>query len=125
MQAICYLTPDEETEAGESRKNKDKQTRREENRREKKNKKKNKKNKKKETEKKDTFFDDYEDDYDEYEEDTESVTEVGEGEGEDEVTSDDCHVFQCDTVRYGYMVYTLVDKLQNLRSKIASSVDDY
>merc|ERR1711876_66987 len=99
--------------------NKDKQTRREEKRREKKNKKKNKKNKKKETEKKDTFFDDYEDDYDDYEEDTESVTEVGEGEGG--VTSDDCHVFQCDTVRYGYMVYTLVDKRQNLRSKIASS----
>jgi len=109
LQAICYLTPDEETgEAGESRKNKDKQKRREEKRKEKKNKK-NKKNKNKVT--------DSSDDYDD-----ELVTEASEDDDDNEVepelSDEDCNVFQCDTVRYGYQMFQLYDKIQNLRSQI-------
>lgn len=114
LQAICYMTPDEEEyEAGESRKNKEKQKRREEKRKEKKNKK-NKKNKHKDK--------DYTEDYvDNDVNTTEAPEDVDES---DELTSEDCDVFRCDTVRYGYQMVTLYGKIQNLRSKIDTLKQD-
>ena len=117
FQAICYLTPDDDEEyAGESRKNKDKQTRREERKKEKQKK---KKNKKKNKDKNDDFYDSY----DEEEEEVE-VTETPEGVDLDNVDSEDCEVFKCDMVRYGYQIFQVYDKVQNLRSKIDSLRDD-
>jgi len=120
LQAICYLTPDDEEEyAGESRKNKDKQTRREE---KKKEKQKRKKNKKKNKEKNDNSNDFYDED-EEYDE----VTETPEDDSvsdQDNVDSEDCEVFKCDMVRYGYQIFQLYDKVQNLRSKIDSLRED-
>ena len=108
------MTPDEEEyEAGESRKNKEKQKRREEKRKEKKNKK-NKKNKHKDK--------DYTEDYvDNDVNTTEAPEDVDES---DELTSEDCDVFRCDTVRYGYQMVTLYAKIQNLRSKIDTLKQD-
>ena len=117
FQAICYLTPDDENEyAGESRKNKDKQTRREERKKEKQKKKKNKKKNK-------DKIDDFYDLYDEEEED--EVTEYPEEDLDlDNVDSEDCQVFKCDMVRYGYQIFQLYDKVQNLKSKIDSLRDE-
>ena len=121
FQAICYLTPDDDDEyAGESRKNKDKQTRREERKKEKQKKKKNKKKNK------DKNVDFYDDLYDEEEEEDE-VTETPEEDDSvdlDNVDSEDCEVFKCDMVRYGYQIFQLYDKVQNLRSKIDDLRDD-
>jgi len=115
LQAICYMTPnDEESEAGEARKNKDKQKRREEKRKEKKNKK-IKKNKHK--------IKDFTDDYLDNDIDaTEAPENIDDASGE--LTSEDCDVFRCDTVRYGYQMATLYGKIQNLRSKIDSLKKD-
>merc|ERR1712062_678604 len=117
LQAICYLTPDEkEGEAGEARKNKDKQKRKEEKKREKKEKKKAKKNK---TKNKESDFDDYEDEIeieDEEEEEEGSVEE----ESDVKIEEEDCDVFQCDMVRYGYQAFQLYDKVQTLRQKFDS-----
>jgi len=119
LQAICYLTPDDESsEAGEGRKNRDKQKLREEKKREKKKnkEKKNKKNKKKEKEKlEDEYYDEYYDD-DIFDEDE----EIEDDEEDVEVTSEDCEVFKCDMVRYGYQMFQLYDKVQTLRQKISS-----
>lgn len=127
LQAVCYLTPDEEE--GEARKlNKDKQRRREEKRRQKQNKKKNK-NKKKKVEVEeydDDYYEDYEEDYEDEEEVTES-TDKNADEDDDydtnedgKVTSDDCHVFKCDLVKHGYTAFQLYNKVQNLRTQISS-----
>ena len=60
---------------------------------------------------------DYSDDYD-----NELVTEASEDDDDNEVepelSDEDCNVFQCDTVRYGYQMFQLYDKIQNLRSQI-------
>jgi len=121
LQAICYLTPDDEkSEAGESRKNKDKQKRKEEKKRAKKEKKKAKKNKNKN---KDSDFDDYEDEIeieDEEEEEEGSVEE----ESDVKIEEEDCDVFQCDMVRYGYQAFQLYDKVQTLRQKFDSLAEE-
>ena len=127
LQAVCYLTPDDEE--GESRKlNKDKQRRREEKRRQKQNKKKNKSKKKKVevVQEDDEYYEDYDEDYEDKEEVTESsdndddydTTEDG------KVTSDDCQVFKCDIVKHGYTAFQLYNKVQNLRSQISSLRED-
>jgi len=126
LQAVCYLTPDDEEE-GESRKlNKDKQRRREEKRRQKQNKKKNKSKKKKVevVQEDDEYYEDYDEDYEE------EVTESSDNEddydtNEDgKVTSDDCQVFKCDIVKHGYTAFQLYNKVQNLRSQISSLRED-
>lgn len=115
LQALCYLTPDEvESEAGESRKNKEKQKRKEEKKKEKK-KKKAKKNKNKN--KDDDYFEDYEDE--EIEDDFEKE-ENNEEESDLDIEEEDCDVFQCDMVRYGYQVFQLYDKVQTLRQQFDS-----
>ena len=41
------------------------------------------------------------------------------------MTSEDCEVFKCDMVRYGYQMFQLYDKVQTLRQKISSlNTDD-
>jgi len=123
LQAICYLTPgEEETEAGESRKNKEKQKRKEEKRKEKKKKKakKNKnKNKEKEKEKENEYYEDYEEDYDD-EEDYEDEADTEEEASEEKIEEEDCDVFQCDIVRYGYQAFQLYGKVQTLRQQFDS-----
>jgi len=119
LQAICYLTPgEEETEAGESRKNKEKQKRKEEKRKEKK-KKKAKKNKNKNKEKENDYFDDYEEDYED-EDDYEDEADNEEEESDEKIEEEDCDVFQCDMVRYGYQAVQLYGKVQTLRQQFDS-----
>jgi len=124
LQAICYLTPgEEETEAGESRKNKEKQKRKEEKRKEKKKKKakKNKnKNKEKEKEDENDYFDDYEEDYVDDEDDYEDEANTEEEESDGKIEEEDCDVFQCDIVRYGYQAFQLYGKVQTLRQQFDS-----
>lgn len=124
FQAICYLTPgEEETEAGESRKNKEKQKRKEEKRKEKKKKKakKNKnKNKEKEKEDENDYFDDYEEDYVDDEDDYEDEANTEEEESDGKIEEEDCDVFQCDIVRYGYQAFQLYGKVQTLRQQFDS-----
>ena len=123
FQAICYLTPaEEETEAGESRKNKEKQKRKEEKRKEKK-KKKAKKNKNKNKDKDNDYFDDYEEDYDDDdddEDDYEDEANTEEEESDVKIEEEDCDVFQCDIVRYGYQAFQLYGKVQTLRQQFDS-----
>jgi len=120
LQAICYLTPgEEETEAGESRKNKEKQKRKEEKRKEKK-KKKAKKNKNKNKEKENDYFDDYEEDYEDDEDDYEDEANTEEEESDEKIEEEDCDVFQCDMVRYGYQAFQLYGKVQTLRQQFDS-----
>jgi len=121
LQAICYLTPDDEkSEAGESRKNKDKQKRKEEKKRAKKEKKKAKKNKNKN---KDSDFDDYEDEIEIEEEEEEEEGSVEE-ESDVKIEEEDCDVFQCDMVRYGYQAFQLYDKVQTLRQQFNSLAEE-
>ena len=122
FQAICYLTPgEEETEAGESRKNKEKQKRKEEKRKEKKKKKaKKNKNKNKDKDKENDYFDDYEEEYDD-EDNYEDEANTGEEEESDvKIEDEDCDVFQCDMVRYGYQAFQLYGKVQTLRQQFDS-----
>ena len=111
MQAVCYLTPEDVTEEeGEGRKNKDKQDRREKEKKEKQERKKNKKKKKKKQEKaKDDI-------------DSEIATDVPDENESDndttEINSDDCEVFECDIVGYGYTAYKVFDKLRQVKERI-------
>jgi len=117
LQALCYLTPEEEkSEAGESRKNKEKQKLREKKKKEKMEKKKQKKAKNNKNKNKDTD-DDYEDENieDDYDEDVNN-----EEESIKEIEEEDCDVFQCDIVRYGYQAFQLYDKVQKLREQFDS-----
>ena len=127
LQAVCYLTPDDEE--GESRKlNKDKQRRREEKRRQKQNKKKNKSKKKKVevVQEDDEYYEDYDEDYEDKEEVTESSDNDDDYDTNEDgkVTSDDCQVFKCDIVKHGYTAFQLYNKVQNLRSQISSLRED-
>jgi hypothetical protein len=107
LQAICYLTPEDNGEEGEGRKNKEKQDRREkekkEKQRRKKLKKKNKKKTKEQNEEAETSIDD--DDYDE------EVNNI-------EIDSDDCEVFKCDIVSYGYSAYQVFQKVRNIKNRL-------
>ena len=122
LQAICYLTPDEkEGEAGEARKNKDKQKRKEEKKREKKEKKK-KKAKKNKNKNKESDSDEYDDEVeieDDYEKDDEEEDNIDD-ESDLKIEEEDCDVFQCDMVRYGYQAVQLYDKIQTLRQQFDS-----
>ena len=107
LQAICYLTPFEGVEEGEGRKNKEKQDRREKEKLEKQKKKKMKKKKKKKLlEEIDTSTD--------IEDETEFTNDTI------EIDSDDCEVFKCDIVGYGFTAYKLFDKLRNFKERLDS-----
>merc|ERR1711915_310607 len=103
MQAICYLTPEEEeeNEEGEGRKNKEKQERREKEKKEKQR----KKNKKKKLQSQD-----------EPEDSNNGVEE----ELKDNITieSEDCEVFECNLVSYGYTAYKVFEKMKGIKERL-------
>jgi len=109
MQAICYLTPEdeegEENEEGEGRKNKEKQERREKEKKEKQRRKKQKKNKKKKLQSQD---------------ETEDSNEGVEEELKDNLTieSEDCEVFECNIVSYGYTAYKVFEKMKGIKERL-------
>ena len=107
MQAICYLTPEEEeeNEEGEGRKNKEKQERREKEKKEKQRRKKQKKNKKKKLQSQD-----------EPEDSNDGVEE----ELKDNITieSEDCEVFECNLVSYGYTAYKVFEKMKGIKERL-------
>jgi len=112
LQAVCYLTPESSSDEGEGRKNQDKQDQREKDKKEKQQRKKNKKKKKKKQK-------EMEDN-----EENEKVTEVPEENESDydiEIDSDDCKVFQCDIVKYGYTAYKLFDQLRQVKERLDNS----
>ena len=104
LQAICYLTPDEDAEEGEGRKNKEKQDKREKEKKEKQERKTKKKNKKKQLEKL-------------TEDEAIEIKKESDNDGI-EINSDDCEVFQCDIVGYGFTAYKVFDKLRNLKERL-------
>ena len=107
LQVICYLTPEEGVEEGEGRKNKEKQDRREKEKLEKQKKKKMKKKKKKKLQEElDTSTD--------IEDENEFTNDAV------EINSDDCEVFKCDIVGYGFTAYKVFDKLRNFKERLDS-----
>ena len=109
LQAICYLTPEESGEEGEGRKNKEKQDRREKEKKEKqKRKKQKKKNKKKNKDQQEEIETSADEEIDEYDEDTNNI----------EINSDDCEVFQCDIVSYGYSAFKVFEKMRNIKERL-------
>jgi len=109
LQAICYLTPEESGEEGEGRKNKEKQDRREKEKKEKqKRKKQKKKNKKKNKDQQEEIETSADDDIEEYDEETNNI----------EINSDDCEVFKCDIVSYGYSAFKVFEKMRNIKERL-------
>jgi len=109
LQAICYLTPEESGEEGEGRKNKEKQDRREKEKKEKQKRKKlKKKNKKKNKEQQEEIETSSDDDIDDYDEETNSI----------DIDSDDCEVFKCDIVSYGYSAFKVFEKMKNIKERL-------
>lgn len=108
LQAICYLTPEENQEEGEGRKNKEKQDRREKEKKEKQRRKKLKKKNKKKIKDQEEETESSDVDEKDYDEESNSV----------EIDSDDCEVFKCDIVSYGYSAFKVFEKMRNIKERL-------